>query len=296
MPRLLWKGAISFGLVHVPVTLYPASRRDDIAFDLLDRRTLDPVGYQRVNKETGEEVEKEDIVKGYEYEDARYVILSDEEIRSANIQATHSVDIVAFVDPKEIPFQYFESPYYLAPSTGGEKVYALLREALQRSGKAGIAHVVIQTKQHLALLMPSGPALVLNTLRWPSEVQPFDELNLPGTDAQPAALTEKELSIATQLVESMSREWDPKQYRDTFRDDVIALINRKISSGNTTVAAPDILTPAIEAPPNNTIDLTDMLRRSLRYPPQGKADQRGRGLYPPPRSRRAPAKPRRTPG
>src|ERR1700730_5827210 len=127
MPRLLWKGAINFGLVHVPVALYPASRRDDIAFDLLDRRTLEPVGYQRVNKETGEEVEKEDVVKGYGFEDARYVILSDEEIRSANVQATHSVDIVAFVDPKEIPFQYFESPYYLAPAPGGEKVYALLR-------------------------------------------------------------------------------------------------------------------------------------------------------------------------
>src|SRR3569623_195606 len=162
MLRMLWNGTLSFGLVQAPVALYPASRRDQLGFDLLDRRTLARVGYRRINRETGEEVAQEDVVKGYRYADARYVVLSDEEIQAAADHLghpAHSVDVVAFVARGEIPAMFYESPYYLAPGEGGEKAYALLRETLRRSGKIGIAQVVIRTRKHLAAIMPCGPAL-----------------------------------------------------------------------------------------------------------------------------------------
>src|SRR5437762_13722795 len=153
MPRVLWKGAVTFGLVHIPVALYPAAKRDTLDFDWLDQRDMHPVGYKRVNKETGKEVPKEDIVKGLEYEDGHYVVLSNEEIKAANVKSTQLVEILAFVDAQSIPPTYFDTPYYLAPTQRGEKVYALLREALKRTRKVGIAHVVIQTKQHFAVLI-----------------------------------------------------------------------------------------------------------------------------------------------
>jgi Ku protein len=154
-PRPLWKGAVNFGLVHIPVALYPAVKRDDIDFDWIDRPDMKPVGYKRVNKKTGKEVPKESIVRGYQYADGRYVVLSDEEIKSANPGGTQSVDILAFADFSELSSLCLEMPYYLAPTRRGEKVYALLREALKRADKIGIAHVVIQTKQHLAALIPA---------------------------------------------------------------------------------------------------------------------------------------------
>jgi DNA end-binding protein Ku len=269
MPRLLWKGAVNFGLVHAPIMLYPATKRDDIGFNLLDRRTLEPVGYKRVNKETGEEIGRDDIIRGYEYEDERYVLLSDDEIRAANTQSNHTVDILAFVEAQDIPFLLFETPYYLAPAPGGEKVYTLLRDALARTNKIGIVQVVVQTRQHLAALIAYGPALVLNTLRWSSEVQPFDELNLPAEN-QATEISSKERSMAMQLVDSMTEKWNPAQYRDTFRDDIMALVQRKIRAGKTE-AALELAPPPIEEPMTDTIDLTDTLRRSLPLNEQVKA-------------------------
>ena len=157
MPRVIWKGSISFGLVHIPVALYPATTSDRIDFDWLDKRTMAPIGYKKVNKETGKEVDKKFIVRGIQYEPEHYVVLSDEEIRAANPKATQSVDILCFADLKEVSFLYLETPYFLAPDKKGEKVYALLREALKKTGKIGIALVVMHTKQHLAALIPSGP-------------------------------------------------------------------------------------------------------------------------------------------
>lgn len=269
-PRVLWKGAINFGLVHVPVALYPAAKNVGINFDWLDRRSMKPVGYKRVNKETGKEVPREEIVRGYEYEDGRYVVLSDEEIRAANTKATHSIDLFAFVDPEEIPPLYLDSPYYLAPIQRGEKVYALLRETLRRTKKVGLATVVIQTKQHLAVLMPIGPVLMLNTLRWASEVRPYEELSLPSENLKALGIRDQEIGMATELLKQMSEKWEPEKYRDSFRDDIMALVERKIQAGDTETVA-EIPAAAEEPAPSNIIDLTQLLKRSLNDNARGRA-------------------------
>ncbi|CBJ52136.1 Ku protein [Ralstonia solanacearum] len=263
MFRVIWKGAISFGLVHIPVALYPATHSDDLDFDWLDRRTMDRVGYKRINKATGEEVPHEQIVRGYAYEKDRYVILTDADIRAANPASTQTVDLLAFVDITEIPFLYLDTPYYLAPDRHGEKVYALLREAMAQSQKIGVANVVLHTKQHLAALIPMGPVLVLHTLRWASEVRDWSALDLPTEGPKAAQLTPKEIGMAQKLIEDMADTWDPAQYHDTFRDDILALVDRKVREGRT--ESVETAEPAAGAAPrtDNVIDLTDLLRRSL---------------------------------
>ena len=270
MPRVMWKGAISFGLVHAPVALYPAAKHNDIDFDWLQKKTLEPVGYKRIVKKTGKEIDKEDIVKGIQYEPGKYVLLSDDEIRSANVKSTHTIDILAFANASELSFLFFETPYYLAPTKGGEKVYALLREALLQTKKIGVANVVIQTKQHLAALIPTETMIVLNTLRWDSEVRPFDDLAIPEKGAKAAGIKEKELTLAAQLIESMSEKWDPSQYHDTFRDDIMALVKRKIDAGQAEIIA-DVAPDKPEEKSDNVIDLTEILRRSLRGPAKEKS-------------------------
>src|SRR3954464_13535485 len=179
MARGLWKGAISFGLVNVPVELYSAQKRAaDIDLTMLDKRDMAPVGYKRVNKSTGKEVPWEDVVKGYEYEDDKYVVLSEEDFRRANPEASKTVDIMAFVDLADIAPQYFETPYLLAPAKRGEKAYALLRDAMAKAGKAGIATVVIRTKAYLAALVAQDEALVLNTLRYHKELKTAEDLEI----------------------------------------------------------------------------------------------------------------------
>ncbi len=169
MPRAIWKGAITFGLVLVPVALYPASQEDDIDFNWLDKRSMDPVGYKRINKRTGKEVDTDNIVKGVKQDSGDYVLVSDDEIKEAYPKTTQTIEIEAFVSAQDIAFVYLEKPYYLEPIGKGEKVYALLREAMQQAGVVGIARVVMHNKEHLAALIPSGPALMLDTLRWASE-------------------------------------------------------------------------------------------------------------------------------
>jgi len=268
MPRVIWKGAVSFGLVHIPVALYPATRSDDLDFDWLDRRTMDRVGYKRVNKVTGEEVPREQIVRGYAYEKDHYVVLTDEDIRAANPVSTQTVDLLALVNAAEIPFLYLDTPYFLAPDTRGEKVYALLREALVRTGKLGVANVVLHTKQHLAALIPLGPVLVLYTLRWATEVRDWSELELPAEDTKAAKLTAKEIDMAEKLIDDMTAPWDPAQYHDTFRDDILALVDRKVREGRTESVEPVETEPAAPRT-DNVIDLTDLLRQSLGQ--RGKA-------------------------
>src|SRR4051794_36633119 len=176
MPRVIWKGAISFGLVHVPVALYPASQEVGIDFDWLDKRSMDPVGYKRINKRTGKEIERDDIVKGIKQENGEYVVLSEDEIKAAYPKAAQTIEIESFVKATDIPFTYLEKPYYLAPLPKAEKVYALLREAMVENGVVGIARVVMHTKERLSALIPDGDALLLNTIRWASEIRPRDEL------------------------------------------------------------------------------------------------------------------------
>jgi len=265
-PRVLWKGAISFGLVHIPVALYSATTDHGIDFDWLDKRTMDPVGYKRINKKTGKEIARENIVKGIEYEDGEYVVLSDKEIADAYPKTTQTIEIESFVPANGIPFVYLERPYYVTPINRGTKVYALLRETLQRTQRIGVARVVIQTKQHLAALVPVGPGLVLNLLRWGADIRPWTELPLPSEDAKKAGLREHEIKMAEQLVEDMSAEWDPDDYKDEFKDEILRLVDRKVAAGQTETVTQ--IEPeegqALESRGAKIIDLTELLQRSLR--------------------------------
>jgi DNA end-binding protein Ku len=259
--RSLWKGAITFGLVHIPIGLYSATEESDVNFDWLDRRTMDPVGYKRINKRTGREIDKEDIVKGVEHGKGNYVVLSPEEIAEAYPRTTQTIEIEAFVDVDEVPFVYLEKPYYTAPINKGEKVYALLREALRETGKAGLARVVIHSKQHLAVVLPCGPALVLNLLRWGGEIRSWEGLSLPP-QGKSAGIKEAELKMARHLIEEMSGHWKASDFRDDFHDAIMKLVEAKAKAGDTATVEP--LEEAPEAKGADVIDLTELLRRSLR--------------------------------
>ncbi len=260
--RVIWKGAISFGLVHVPVALYPASREDDIDFDWLDKRSMDPVGYQRINKRTGKAITKENIVKGVKQEDGEYVLVSDEEIKAAYPQTTQTIEIEAFVTASEIPFLFLERPYYLEPLGKAGKVYALLREAMVADACIGIARVVMHNKQHLAALIPIGAALMLNTLRWPDEIRPWNELKFPPAGKTAAGVKEGELKMARALIEDMKAPWHADDYADEFKAAIQKLIAAKTKAGDTQRVTP-LEAPAEEGAPSNVVDLTDLLKRSL---------------------------------
>lgn len=260
--RTIWKGAISFGLVHIPVGLHTATTDSGVDFDWLDKRSMDPVGYKRINKRTGKEIDKDNIVKGVEYEDGQYVILSPDEINDAYPRTTQTIEIQQFVDAGDVPFVYLERPYYIAPINKGQKVYALLRDTLTKTGKIGIAKVVIQTKQHLAALIPSGDALVLNLMRWGDEVKSMDDLDLPKAGSKAMSPSASELKMAQMLVEDMAGKWDPEQYKDEFKAAVMELVDKKVKAGKTET----VIEPQEEAPAyaDNVIDLTELLQRSLK--------------------------------
>jgi DNA end-binding protein Ku len=265
--RVLWKGAISFGLVHIPVALHSATSDEGLDFDWLDKRSMDPVGYKRINKKTGREITKENIVKGIEYGgDGKYVVLSEEEIARAYPKSTQTIEIETFVPAAEIPFVYLERPYYIAPINKGQKVYALLRETLKRTGRIGIARVVIQTKQHLAALVPSGKGLVLNLMRWGNGVKTMDNLDLPPESVKSAGLSPKELKMAEQLVNDMSGEWKPGDFTDLFKDRIMDLVKQRAKAGKTET----VIQPQEEETSGGAeiIDLTELLQKSLR---RGKA-------------------------
>jgi DNA end-binding protein Ku len=268
MPRAIWTGAISFGLVYIPVQLHSASRARSLDLDFLDRRDFSPVGYQRVNKRTGKVVEWADIVRGYPYQKGQYVALSDEDFRQANVKATQTIDIQQFTDQASIPPEYFETPYYLAPGKGGAKVYALLREALKKSKKAAVATFVMRGRQHLAMLHPNGKALMLNTLRFPEEIRAADDLDLP----EKAGVSPRELAMAERLIDAMTGEWDPSQFKDTYSKELLARIKEKVRNKEThkLTAAPKTREPRQSA---QVIDLMEVLKKSLG---QGKGSRRVR--------------------
>lgn len=263
MQRSLWKGAISFGLVHIPVHLYAAENSHQLDLDMLDRRDFAPIGYKRINKQTGREVEWDNIVKGYEYESGQYVVLSDEDLKRANVKATGTIDILTFVDAHEVPQIYYERPYYLTPDKGGGKVYALLRETLRRSNKIGIAQIVLRTKQHLVALFPMDEIIVLNTLRYADEIRSADQFDLPESSLKQVGITDKEIKMALSLVDGMTEHWDAADYHDTYREDVLAMVQQKIKTHQTkAVSEPE------EAQPKPSggaqiIDLMALLKQSL---------------------------------
>ncbi|MDR6520939.1 non-homologous end joining protein Ku [Variovorax atrisoli] len=268
--RTLWKGAITFGLVHIPVGLHTASIEQGIDFDWLDKRSMDPVGYKRINKRTGREIDKDNIVKGFEYEDGKYVVISPEEIEAVYPRTTQTIEIQRFIDAQELPFLYLERPYYVAPINKGQKVYALLREVLLKTGKVGLAKVVIATKQHLAVLVPSGRAMVLNLLRWGDEVKTLEGLDLPAAGIKGANVSAAEMKMAEQLVDSMSGKWKPEDFKDEFKSAVMKIVQKKVKAGDTET----VIEPEEDAPEDssNVIDLTELLQRSLKGGKASRAD------------------------
>jgi DNA end-binding protein Ku len=268
--RSLWKGAISFGLVHIPVDLHSAVEDHDLDLTMLDRRDFSPIGFKRYNKNTGKEVAWDDIIKGYEYQEGEYVVLSDEDLKQANVEATQTIDILSFVPAEDIPLTYYDTPYYLTPGRGGEKVYALLRETLRKADRVAIATVVIRVRQHLCALLCEGDIIILNTLRFPDEIKDTDELKLPGRSLKSSGISDKEVQMALALVDGMTEQWDPSQYHDTYREDVLELVKRKIKARQTkTIAA-----AAPEKKPRSAakvVDLVALLQQSLAGGKRGRA-------------------------
>jgi DNA end-binding protein Ku len=260
-PRSIWKGAISFGLVHVPVSLHTATDEQEIDFDWLDKRTMDPVGYKRVNKRTGKEIDKDNIVKGVKLENGEYVILSDDEIRKAYPKRTQTITIETFVKATDVSFVYLEKPYYLAPDGRAQHVYALLREALRHAEVIGIARFVLHNKEHLAALIPAGPALMLGTLRWAEEIRSPEGLALQAEGASARAEKPAELKMAQQLIAQMTSDWKPGRFKDDFTSAIRALVKRKAKAGDKATVEPFEEAPALAE--SNVVDLTELLRQSL---------------------------------
>ena len=224
MPRAMWKGAIAFGLVNIPVELYSATRDHRPKFRLLHAKDESPVHYERVCQSEGKPVGWEDLVKGYEYEKGQFVVLSKDDFKTAALEKTKTVDILDFVDPKEVDERYFETPYYLQPGKGADRAYALIREAIRDSGKIGIAKIILRDAQHLAALEAIEDALVLTMMRFADELADLSEFRFPKAgDIRPA-----ELKMAKQLVDSLSAKWEPEKYTDEYRDNLMRVIKGKL--------------------------------------------------------------------
>jgi DNA end-binding protein Ku len=263
-PRAIWKGAVSFGLVYIPVHLHTAVRDSSLDLDLLDSRDFAPVGYQRYNKRTGEVVDWNEIVKGYEYRKGQYVALTDEDFRRANVEASETIDIVTFVERADIPPQYYEMPYYVEPAEGGERTYVLLREAMRGGSRVAIGSFVIRGRQHFCAILAHDRALMLNTLRFSEEMVPDDGLDVPAASSRAAKLSTRELSMARMLVDEMSGEWRPEAFKDTYRRDLMRRINEKIRKRETHVLTPPAEPEKEERPSAEVIDLMEVLQKSLK--------------------------------
>jgi DNA end-binding protein Ku len=256
MARALWKGAISFGLIYVPVEVHTASKDNTLPLHMLDSRDFAPVGYQRVNKKTGKEVDWAHIVKGYEYQKGEFVALADADFKHANVKASETIEIDTFCDEGQIPPMYYEKPYYLAPTKGGDKVYSLLRQALDATNKVAVATFVMHQRQHLCAIAPQGTSLMLLTLRFADEV-------LSETERKPTAkISAAELTMAKQLVQSMEGNFVASKFKDTYRTDLKKRVQEKIRNKET--HSLDVEEPATdERPKAQVIDLMEALKASL---------------------------------
>jgi len=255
----MWRGAISFSLVHIPVALHPASRAQAIDLDLLDKRDFSPVGFRRYNKKTGKDVEWKDVVKGYQHRKGDYVVLTDEDFRRANVEKTQTIDIQQFVDAKEVPPYFFDTPYFVVPEPKAGKVYRLLHDVLEKSERLAIATLVIRTRQWFAALMPVGDMIVLNTLRYANELLPAIDVG-ESTRAKPTA---RELQMAQKLVDDMTETWKPERFHDTYIEDLKRRIEAKVKAGETkALTAPDAKSRK-RATPGKVVDLMALLEESL---------------------------------
>ncbi|MEP6822266.1 MAG: Ku protein [Chthoniobacterales bacterium] len=253
--RAIWKGSISFGLVNIPIALYPATRREDLKFRLLRGSDHSPVNYKRVAEKDGLEVPWKEIVKGYEYEKGKFVILNEKDFQRVDLEATQTVDIQDFVDLDEIDPMYFYKPYYLEPQKGGDKAYALLRTALADGKKVGIAKVIIKTRQYLAGVKALKHALVLELMHFAEELSDAEKLNVPK-NLEPGK-REKDMAVA--LVKSMTSKWDPKKYRDDYREALLDVIEEKVESGGKEIEE----RPKEKKSSSKVIDLVAILQESL---------------------------------
>src|SRR3989440_3096146 len=255
MARAIWKGSISFGLVNIPIALYPATRREELKFRLLRKSDLSPVNYKRVAEKDGKEVAWDEIVKGYEYEKGKYIVLKEEDFQRVDLEATQTVDIQDFVDQEEIDPIFFYKPYYLEPQKGGDKAYALLRDSLKEKKKVGIAKVVIKTREYLAGVKPEDGALVLELMHFADELVDTSKLDLPNK----VEVGKRELHMASALVDSMSSKWNPEKYKDDYKEALMEVIEEKVEAGGKEIEEKPKKAPK----PTKVIDLDSVLQKSL---------------------------------
>jgi DNA end-binding protein Ku len=255
MARAIWKGSISFGLVNIPIALYPATRREELRFRLLRKTDLSPVNYKRVAEKDGREVPWDQIVKGYEYEKGKYVVLHDEDFQHVDIEATQTVDIQDFVELDEIDPIFFYKPYYLEPQKGGDKAYALLRDALKDSKKVGVAKVVIKTREYLAGVKPEDGALVLELMHFADELADTSKLHIP----KKVEVGKREMTMAKSLIDNMSSKWNPEKYKDDYREALMEVIEEKVEAGGKEIEEKPKKAPK----PTKVIDLVSVLQKSL---------------------------------
>ena len=255
MARAIWKGCISFGLVNIPIALYPATRREELKFRLLRKTDLSLVNYKRVAEKDGKEVPWDQIVKGYEYEKGKYVVLQDEDFQRVDIEATQTVDIQDFVELDEIDPIFFYKPYYLEPQKGGDKAYALLRDALKDSKKVGVAKVVIKTREYLAGVKPEDGALVLELMHFADELAGTSKLNIP----KKVEVGKREMTMAKSLIDGMSSKWNPGKYKDDYREALMEVIEEKVEAGGKEIEEKPRKAPK----PTKVIDLVSVLQKSL---------------------------------
>ena len=262
MPRPIWTGNLSFGLLNVPVSLMSGTRSTDLSFRMLDARDRKPIRFERVNADTGEEVPWKDIVKAFEYDKGSYVVIDKADIASAAPETHESVEIEAFVDAEAIDIRFFEKPYVLVPGKKAEKGYVLLRETLRKSKKVGVARVVIRTREYLSMVMPLGDALMLVLMRYPQELVDPAEYSLPAGKASAYRIAPRELEMATQLVDSMAVKWSPEDYHDEFRERLSGIIRKRIKQkGATTKVLEEAGAPDDAA--TNVVDFVALLQKSL---------------------------------
>ena len=291
MARPIWTGTLSFGLLNVPIRLMTAERKVDLHFRMLDQRSNTPIRYERVNAESGEEVPWKDVVKAFEYQKGNYVVLEESDIRDATSDARETVEIDTFVDAGVITPAYFEKPYFLVPAKKAEKGYVLLRETLRKTGRIGIAKVVIRTREYLSAVIPQGEALMLFLLRYPQELVSADEYSLPDRPPSEYRISERELEMARELIESMSGEWTPDEYRDEFREKLTRAIEMRLKGKGVTTTLGEEEHVAADAT-TNVVDFMALLKKSIdsKQRTPAKTAPKAKGKPPATRSARAGAR------
>ncbi len=260
MPAL-WTGSISFGLVTIPVSLVTAETRDELDFTLLDRRDDSPIGYQKINKHTGKPVPNDQIVRGFEYTEGRYVVLSDADLKRASPERTQRIDVLSFVEAGEIPPLYFDRPYYLEPAKGGERAYTLFREALRKTGRVAIASVVVKTRQHLAAVVVHDDVLVLDLLRYAAELKDASRIKAPGAGLK--GISDREVKMAERLIDEMTDAWKPERYHDEYKDELLAFIKKRGRAGQLESAPEEEEEEPARKRRAEVIDIAELLQRSL---------------------------------